>query len=103
METTNIRREISYKGFENDQWRMSIDFDGNVHITCNGDTRIYKVVEPITKIEHDTEYVFLYVADPRIKFYQFKFEVEAFFVGDTFDKDDEHIDCFASHVFGEEV
>jgi hypothetical protein len=99
METTNIRREISYEGFENDQWIMSIDFDGNVHITCNDDTRIYKIVEPITKIEHDTEYVFLYVEGG--KFYQFKFEVESFLVGDIFTNDGEHINSFASHVFGE--
>jgi len=102
METTNIRRSIAYEGFNNDRWVMSIDFEGNVHIICNGDGRQYKITEPITKIEHDTEYVFLYVDDPRIKFYQFKFEVEAFFVGDTFDKDDEHLDTFASHVFGED-
>jgi hypothetical protein len=102
METTNIRRSIAYEGFDNDRWVMSIDFAGNVQVICNGEGREYKIHEPITKIEHDTEYVYLYVQDPEKQFYQFKFEVEAFLVADIFNKDDEHLDTFASHVFGED-
>ena len=95
-------REIKYKGFNNEEWAMSIDFDGNVHVECNGEQRTYKIDEPINKIEHDTEYVYIYVNHELNKFYQFKFEQECFFVGDIFDIYDEHVCEFASHVFGEE-
>ena len=98
METTNIRREISYEGFDNDKWLMTIGFDNEMTVTCNGDYWSYSIPEPITKIEHDTEYVFLYVEGG--KFYQFKFEVERFLVGDIFTNDGEHIDSYACHAFG---
>ena len=94
-------REIKYTGFNNEKWLMSIDFNGNIQVTCNDETRTYKINEPINKIEHDTEYVYIYVNDTQRKFYQFKFEIDSFFVGDIFDKNDEHLDTFASHVFGE--
>jgi len=99
METTNVRREIEYKGFDG-TWRMSITFDGEVTVTKDDESRMYSIPEPITRIEHDTEYVFLYVESK--KFYQFKFEVDEFLVGDIFQEDGEHIDSFASHVFNED-
>lgn len=34
-------------------------------------------------------------------FYQFKFEIDHFFVGDVFDIDGNHNRSFACHVFGE--
>jgi len=94
-------REINYIGFNEDKWAMSIDFDGNVLVTCNDESRVYKIDEPINKIEHDTEYVFVYVNHELNKFYQFKFEVDSFLVCDIFDIYDEHVIEFASHVFGE--
>lgn len=100
METTNTRRQVAYEGFNKERWLMTIGFDNKVSITCNGETREYSIPEPITNIEHDTEYVFLYVEGGN--FYQFKFEVENFLVGDLFNKDGEHLNDFASHVFGED-
>ena len=101
METTNTRRQIAYEGFNNERWLMTIGFDNEVTVTCNGETRVYSIPEPITKIEHETEYVYLYVEGG--KFYQFKFEVEDFLVGDIFTNEGDHIKEFASHVFGEDV
>ena len=62
---------------------------------------MYRIEEPVMKIEHDTEYVRLYVEGN--KFYQFKFEVDNFLVGDIFTNEGEHLDSFAAHVFGEEL
>jgi phosphomevalonate kinase len=91
-------REIKYSGFNNEEWLMTIDFDGIINVTNSNETREYKIDENITKIEHNTEYVFVYVEGGN--FYQFKFEVDNFFVGDIFDENGEHIDTFANYVFG---
>lgn len=96
----SVRREIAYEGFNRERWLMSIDSENVVTVTCYGETRTYKIPERITKIEHDTEYVFIYVEGN--KFYQFKFEEGNFLVGDIFTVEGEHIDSFASHVFGED-
>ena len=104
METTNVRRQIAYEGFNNERWLMTIGFDNKVTVTCNGETRIYQIPESIniTKIEHDTEYVYLYVESG--KFYQFKFEIDNFLVGDIYrTSTGEFLDTFAHHVFGEEL
>ena len=101
METTNTRRQIAYEGFNQQRWLMTIGFNNIITVTCNGETRKYRIEEPVTKIEHDTEYVYLYVEGK--KFYQFKFEVDNFLVGDIFTNEGEHLNTFASHVFGEEV
>lgn len=92
----SYRQEITYEGLDNSRWIMCIDFDNNVEIICNGEMRTYTIPEPITNIEHDSDYVHLYVGD---KFYQFKFEVNNFLVCDIFDIEGEHIEEFASHVF----
>jgi len=97
--SNNERRTIEYKGFDG-LWRMDIDFDHKILITKGGEAREYQIPKPITKIEHDTEYVFLYVEGG--EFYQLKFEVENAFIGDLFNKDGEHIDTFACHKFGED-
>lgn len=101
MKTTNVRREISYEGFNQERWLMGIGFDNKVIVTCNGETRIYQIPESINiiRIEHDTEYVFLYTENRN--FYQFKFEVDKFLVADIFTNEGEHIECFANHVYGE--
>ena len=99
MKTTNIRQQISYKGFNQERWIMTIGFDNEVTVIGNGEKRTYTIPEKILKIQHDTEYVFLYVEG--YKFYQFKFEINNFLVGDIFKNNGEHLDTFASHVFGE--
>jgi hypothetical protein len=98
METQNVRRDIEYKGFDG-TWRMSITFDGEVTVTKDNKSRIYDIPERITRIEHDTEYVFLYVEGR--KFYQFKFEVNNFLVGDIFTNEGEFLEAFACYDFEE--
>lgn len=101
MKTTNTRRQIAYEGFDKERWLMTVGFDNEVVITCNGETRTYTIPEKIVKIQHDTEYVFLYVEGK--KFYQFKFEENNFLVGDIFTNDGEHLDSFSCYVFGEDI
>jgi len=101
VKTTNTRRQIAYEGFNQERWLMNIGFNNEIKVICNGEMRTYTIPENITKIEHETEYVFIYVEDN--KFYQFKFEEGNFLVGDIFENDGEHLDSFASFVFGEDV
>ena len=97
-ETTNVRREIEYIGVDNVRWSVTLGFDDILTVECKDETREYQL-DPIVHIEHNKEYLFLYMEDK--SFYQFKFEENLFFVGDIFDKDSEHIDTFASYVFDE--
>lgn len=99
METTEIRRQIAYEGFNQERWLMTIGFDNVINVVCNAESRSYEIPERIIKIEHDTEYVYLYVEGNM--FYQFKFEFEKFLVGDVFTNDGEFLNSFAQHVFGE--
>ena len=96
METTNIRRVINYEGFNNERWIMSISFDNQITVTCNGESRVYKLND-IIHIEHDTEYVTL--THPNKTFTQIKFEAGNFLVIDLFDEDSEHIESIGSYVF----
>ena len=96
-----FRKQIAYEGFN--RWLMTIDSDNKVIVTCNGETRTYDIPEDVKDVVEDDNYVFIYVDDDEIKFYQFKFEDGNFLVGDTFDKEDEFLDSFACHVFGEEL
>ena len=99
METTNIKREIEYTGFDG-PWLMEITYDHKIIVSKDGEQREYDSPEPIIKIKHDTEYVFLRLESHNIL--QFKFEFDSFLVGDLFNPSfGEHIDEFASHVFGE--
>ena len=98
METTNIRIEINYIGFNNVRWSATLGFDNILTVECKDETREYQL-EPIIKIEHENEYLLLYMKDN--SYYQFKFEDNLFFVGDIFDVDGEHLDTFASYVFDE--
>ena len=100
MKTTNIRQQITYEGFNNERWIITIGFDNEVIVISNGERRTYTIPDKILKIQHDTEYVLLYVEG--YKFYQFKFEINNFLVGDIFKNNGEHLDSFASHVFGED-
>lgn len=51
-------------------------------------------------IEHSGEYIFITLKDGTL--YQYKMEVDDFFVGDKFNSGGEQIDTLACHVFGEE-
>jgi len=96
--STNIRREFQYKGFDGLTWEAVLTSDHKLTVKKLGEEREYSL-EPITKIEHNLEYLFLTREDN--SFYQFKFEEDNFLVGDIFDEEGEHLDSFASHVFGE--
>jgi hypothetical protein len=92
-----FRKIIFYKN-----WKMVIQPDGQLEVTTAGETRVYNIPEPIKSVEYEgDEYVIINVIDPEIKRYQYKFEFEDFLVGDTFDDNDEFIDSFACHVYGE--
>ena len=93
-----FRKKIFYE-----DWKMIIQSDGQVEITKSNETRVYNIPEDIRDIVEEDNYVFIYVDDSEIKFYQFKFELDNFLVGDSFDLENEFLDSFAYHVFGEEV
>jgi len=95
--------ESKHITFENntDKWIMSIHPDGEVCVTCNGETRYYDIHTPIKKIVHEGEYVHVDVEGG--KTYQFKFEADRFLVGDIYrTSTGEMMDTFACHVFGED-
>ena len=93
-----FRKKIFYE-----DWKMIIQSDGQVEITKSNETRVYNIPEDIRDIVEEDNYVFIYVDDSEIKFYQFKFELDNFLVGDSFDLENEFLDSFACHVFGEKV
>lgn len=99
LEYKGIRREIIYKGFDGD-WKLVIDFNNQLTVTYNGQNRIYDLEYNISKIKNELDYVYLEIEGGG--FYQFKFEIGSFFVGDLFDKDGTHMDSVACHVFDEE-
>ena len=98
-ETTNIRREISYKSLDDVQWEMKITFDNKMIVTVDEEIVTFTIKDKITKIEHSTEYVFLYFENK--DFYQIKFEYDKFLVCDLFDKKGEHKGDIINYVFGE--
>ena len=95
----NIRKKIEYTGFDFN-WLLTINFNNELTVTKDGESWTYDLEYNITKITHDLEYVHMELEGGG--FYQFKFEIDSFFVGDLYDKDGTHLDSFASHVFGEE-
>jgi len=86
----------------NVQWELKL-VDQQIFVKCNDEVRTYDIAEPVIDFKVEDNYVFIYVDDPDISFYQFKFEFDMFFVGDKFDGDDEHVGEFACHAFGELV
>ena len=99
MVTTNIRRVITYEGFNYERWVLSVLFDNSIAVVCNGERRVYKL-DDIVHIEHHIEYVTL--THPDNTFTQVKFEIDNFLVIDLFNKDSEHIESIGCHVFGED-
>ena len=98
-ETTNVRREFLYEGFDGLTWAAELSFDDKLTVTKVGETRVYDLPR-VTKIEHNLEYIFL-THDGGL-FTQVKFEEGNFLVIDRFDKEGEHVDSIGSHVFGED-
>jgi len=84
----------------NVRWLLTLD-NQVVQVFCNGLSRTYDIAEPVVDFKVENNYVFIYVDDPDISFYQFKFEEDMFFVGDKFDSDDEHVGEFACWSFGD--
>lgn len=87
---------------EHEDWRAELR--GKVlTISKDGEQRTYSIRQKNNGIEHDKAFPEYFMIKTDGFNYHFKFEVDNFFVGDKFSKDGEHIDSFASHVFGEEV
>jgi len=97
-ETTNVRREIEYNGFDG-LWQMDVTYDHKIIVTKENESREYQL-PPITKIEHSTEYVFLTLENNNS--IQVKFEIDSFLVIDEFDQEGELVKEIGSHVFGED-
>jgi len=83
------------------RWLLVLD-EQEVQVFCNGMSRIYDIPEPVKDFKVEDNYVFIYVDDPEVSFYQFKFEEDMFFVGDKFDANDEHVGDFACHAFSDD-
>jgi len=81
----------------NVRWLLSLD-EQNVQVFCDGESRMYTIPEPVTDFRVEDEYVFIHVDG---KFYQFKFELDKFLVGDIYTNDGEFLDTFACHTFGD--
>lgn len=67
----------------------------------NGEIIEYIIKEKNLGIEHEEDSEYFYIRTDEGFYYQFKFEVEDGLVGDKFSNDDEFIDSFAYHTFGE--
>jgi len=97
-ETTNVRREIEYDGFDG-LWKMEVMYDHKIVVTKDDESREYQL-PPITDIEHDSDYVFLTLENHNSV--QVKFEIGSFLVIDEFDDDGDLVKEIGSHVFGED-
>ena len=84
----------------NIRWLLSLDGQ-NVEVFCDGESRTYTIPNVDTVIDMKTEdnYVFIYIKGGN--YFQFKFEINKLLVGDIFNKNDEFLDTFALHTFGE--
>ncbi len=80
------------------RWLLALDGQ-NVQVFCDGESRTYDIPEKITDFKVEDEYCFIHVEG---RFYQFKFELDKFLVGDIYSEDGEFLDTFANHVFGED-
>lgn len=90
-------KKIEYKGW-------TAELVGKIlTISLNGESREYDINEYNKGLEHKEGEEYFYIRTAKGFYYQFKFEENDFFVGDKFRDDDEFLDEFASHVFGEEV
>jgi len=103
MKNNAIRRGFEYSNQEGN-WLLSLTYANKILVSfCSKqdkrEMREYQL-EPIKSHKQTSEYVFLYKEDGG--FYQFKFEQDAFLVGDIFDATGEHQNECACHVFCED-
>lgn len=76
--------------------------DGKIlTISKDGEQIGYDIPEKNEGIEQDTEFPEYFKIKTKNFYYSFKFEGDYDFVGDKFDYDDDFIDTFACHTFGE--
>ncbi len=85
--------KIEYNG-----WKVKVT-EGLLTVEKLGEVREYYLPDFET-ITHNEEYIYIELKDGTL--YQYKMEVDNFFAGDMFDKEGNHIDVTACHVFGEE-
>lgn len=83
----------------NVRWLLRLN-DQEVQIFCNGLCRIYDIPEPVTDFKVEDNYVYIYVEGGN--YYQFKFEIDMFVVGDIFNANDEHVTEFACYNFNDD-
>jgi len=92
------------KKFEYDDWVLFVDeITSTVKVIKDGESRIYDLKDKIIKAEQDEDlpmYVDVHVEGG--KYYSFKFEDETALIGDIYDENEEHVEPFAAHYFGEE-
>ena len=82
------------------RWLLNVSREKqSVQVFCDGESRTYDIPEKITDFKVEDEYCFIHVEG---RFYQFKFELDKFLVGDIYSEDGEFLDTFANHVFGED-
>jgi hypothetical protein len=79
-------------------WEVDIK-SKTLTVTKKDESREYDIPEE-REIEVKDEYIWLTLKDGTLL--QFKMEEDNFFVGDEFNKEGEHVDSIACHVFGEE-
>ena len=97
-----ILRNYSY---ENNQecWLSVLQDNGTFNVTCNGEIRVYDIKGTITNTDQADEYIHIFVEIDGIPmYYQFKFEVDNFLVGELFFSDGDLKETIACHVFGED-
>jgi hypothetical protein len=97
---TNFRYQREGEPF---RWILLLEKDARtVQVFCQGERREYTLPlnGPVTRTRQEAEYVFLH-DDASGKHVQFKFEENAFLVGDAFAIDGE-VNEFCAWVFGED-
>ena len=90
-----ILSEMSYKGCD-----IDVTTDGKIIIRANGEQREYQSPKPIKDTEQFNEYIFLNFENNE-GMLQLKFEEKHTLIGDIFDNNEEFVDTFALHKFGE--
>jgi len=103
FKNSSIRAGFEYSNQEGN-WLLSLTYANKILVSFSSkkdkrEMREYQL-ENIVSHKQNSEYVFLYTKGGG--FYQFKFEQDAFLVGDVFDSEGEHQDECACHVFCED-
>ena len=89
------KQTITYNGW-------IVELKGEIlTITKDGESREYDIKEKNKGMERGYSPEYFYIKTEEGFYYQFKLEVDNGFVGDKFSDDDEFLDTFACHTFGE--